>query len=225
MSANGVQVYRIWLGLRLWAGFCLTLGLGSLSVNGVEFLVRYSGAPNATHYSLKENSDWSALGGSGLIVGGLLTWYGLRRLRMSLVVSAKGLEYHGLGTDICVGWRKVESLGPVNWGGWGAVEGLRLRGRADGKGIPLELFAPDWPDSPLSATIAYYLPHLNDPPAPPPVPAVPLRRRNHRAPAAPAPRPAMPRARSAITRRLRPLRSSQIGTGPPHEQEEDTVRF
>lgn len=244
MLTNGTVVYSARPGLRLWAGFCLTLGLASLVLCGVELLALYLNLPAATAILTEpvpgKLPAWGLVFMAAFIAGLGFSWYGLRRLKLALVVSMKGLEYHGPDQDIHVLWRDVERYGPVEWGGFVPAEGLQLRHRTNREGIPLELFAANWPLSPLGATIHHYLPRLTSPPTAPPAPAprvpvvsLPPRRRYHRIPKAPA-SPPSPVARPAITRRLRPLRPSDVAvpgewqglvTGRLEEHDGDTVRF
>ncbi len=241
MIANGRVVYPLRPAWRLWAIFCLSLGLGLLGLGG-WWLLGILDVPVARAFLVnpgtgKSSIIWLMVGYAGLIMGWGPCLHGLRLWKVYLVVSTKGLEYYGLKGRVQGLWHEIDRYGAVAWGGPYAAEGVLLRHRAE-VGIPVELFAANWPTSPVGAVIlqrAFMLtPRPAAAPLRAPVVSLPPRRRTHRIPKAPAPLTPPSVARPAITRRLRPLKLSGdavpgewqgAGTGQLEEHDGDTVRF
>ncbi len=232
MLTNGKVVYHLRWRWRIWAIVCLSLGLGSLGL-GSFWLLGVLDVPAARAILFDPGtgkpSIWLAVGYVALLMGWWPCRYGLRLLKVYLVVSTKGLDYHGMSGRVQAPWHEIDCYGPVEWNGPYAAEGVLLHHRPD-VGIPLDLFAANWPVSTLGVIILHRAFCLTPRPA-----SAPPRRRNHRAPRPQAPAPApVPLTRPAITRRLRPLRPSGIAvpgewqglvTGRLEEHDGDTVRF
>jgi hypothetical protein len=209
MNADEPTTYVVRPAWQAWGLLCLGIGVVGIFVGWLAvpaLLLRVTG------YSVQDLGDLVLL----LMLGPpllslVLLRHGLHILGIYLEVTSKGLVYHSDGRYIRATWHSLACYGPVNWGGLWPAEGVRLRRHGGTEGIPLDIFAANWPLSPLGQSIQHYQPHLTAQPVQP----APVRR-------------------PAITRRLRPLRAQPLrgfcsGSKPApvrlRDRDTDTVRF